>query len=549
MYEFPHSNNFDSDLREIVELYLTVKDLPKTWETYKQILDTDYAELKAFVNGYFDNLDVQNEINNKIDSMVNDGTMENIIRPIFNEYNQELNVLKARMDTFTQLPDDATAGDAELADARIDYTGKTWGNVGEHIRGVTSELSSEIVELNKALIDYNKGVKFIAINKSCSDEHSEEYTIDFAIRTFVKITNMGGSEAFFSPQLFQDGVLKTGYNQLYQAGETKIIEIMNVNTDWIHGQWIPNDGYFTDYTWSIKIANSNNELFEYTIFSLTNDSPVKSNNTIIVDINNMHGSFKFINDAIAYAKNKYDVNTTPVTIFIKNGTYDLIPISSRNAVIDKGGNKISIIGESRDGVVITLTNTPASNNKIVEHGGESIIANITFKNIWYDDGTQLDTSHNAYCVHNDVGFNSRDKKYKTVLKNCYLYSEAFTPLGAGLQGNQVQVYEDCIFDFNCKEATGAYNDIGALYVHAPANSTATNCGLIIDNCTAIAQRMTRSLVLPNVEGSKPFSEIPTTIRRSIFVTNGNVNTLVNKENTLLTVDSALNNVESLNFTY
>lgn len=144
MHEFPHTNNFDSDLREILEMYLTVKDLPKTWETYKQMMDTEFAELKAFVNDYFDNLNVQNEINNKIDSMVKDGTMNNIIRTFFNECEQQIAVLEERMDTFTSLKEGSTTGDAELHDGRTDYTGKTWGNIGSHIRGVTSELSSEI---------------------------------------------------------------------------------------------------------------------------------------------------------------------------------------------------------------------------------------------------------------------------------------------------------------------------------------------------------------------------------------------------------------------
>ena len=38
-----------------------------------------YNELYTFVNDYFDNLDVQNEINNKIDEMIKDGTLEEII--------------------------------------------------------------------------------------------------------------------------------------------------------------------------------------------------------------------------------------------------------------------------------------------------------------------------------------------------------------------------------------------------------------------------------------------------------------------------------------
>lgn len=39
-----------------------------------------FVELKDFVDNYFDNLDVQDEINNKLDAMAEDGTLENIIK-------------------------------------------------------------------------------------------------------------------------------------------------------------------------------------------------------------------------------------------------------------------------------------------------------------------------------------------------------------------------------------------------------------------------------------------------------------------------------------
>lgn len=45
-----------------------------------------FIELKSYVDSYFDNLDVQQEINNKLDAMVVDGTMERIInQEIFGE--------------------------------------------------------------------------------------------------------------------------------------------------------------------------------------------------------------------------------------------------------------------------------------------------------------------------------------------------------------------------------------------------------------------------------------------------------------------------------
>lgn len=48
-------------------------------------LQTLYEELRRYVENYFDNLDVQEEINNKLDSMVEDGTLENILSKYIDE--------------------------------------------------------------------------------------------------------------------------------------------------------------------------------------------------------------------------------------------------------------------------------------------------------------------------------------------------------------------------------------------------------------------------------------------------------------------------------
>ena len=43
-----------------------------------------YIELKSYVDNYFNNLDVQEEINNKLDSMVADGTLPEIVASYLN---------------------------------------------------------------------------------------------------------------------------------------------------------------------------------------------------------------------------------------------------------------------------------------------------------------------------------------------------------------------------------------------------------------------------------------------------------------------------------
>ncbi len=50
-----------------------------------------YNELQDYVNNYFDNLDVQEEINKKLDQMVEDGTLDKIINDkIFSELNEKI---------------------------------------------------------------------------------------------------------------------------------------------------------------------------------------------------------------------------------------------------------------------------------------------------------------------------------------------------------------------------------------------------------------------------------------------------------------------------
>lgn len=58
-----------------------------------------FTELQTYINNYFDNLDVQEEINNKLDEMVEDGTMDQIInQEIFGQINSDISNLKEYVD-------------------------------------------------------------------------------------------------------------------------------------------------------------------------------------------------------------------------------------------------------------------------------------------------------------------------------------------------------------------------------------------------------------------------------------------------------------------
>lgn len=146
--------------------YTDFHELNLDWflEEFKKVtdkvtdLDTTVQQFTEFVTHYFDNLDVQQEINNKLDQMAADGSLSALIQPLFDEYkvqiateidgykveiNAEMDaqddkiaVLEGRMDTFASLPDGSmsTAADAEMVDIRVAQTGVTYSTAGDSVR-------------------------------------------------------------------------------------------------------------------------------------------------------------------------------------------------------------------------------------------------------------------------------------------------------------------------------------------------------------------------------------------------------------------------------
>lgn len=148
---------YDDSLSYYELLNKLVDYLNKTMEDVSN-MDTDmtnmytaYDQLHAYVNTYFDSLDVQDKINNKLDEMAEDGSLYAIIRqytdPIVNEQNQKINVLESRMDAFTTLQDGSTTGDAELQDIRVGYDGTIYRSAGNAVREQVSSLKEDLDDL------------------------------------------------------------------------------------------------------------------------------------------------------------------------------------------------------------------------------------------------------------------------------------------------------------------------------------------------------------------------------------------------------------------
>lgn len=99
--DFPTLPDFGQMITQACEVVASVRGIPYDFngtlslenkfvvlfKTVKEMFDAQdalvksYKELYEFVNTYFDNLDVQKEINNKLDNMSREGTLLNIIKP------------------------------------------------------------------------------------------------------------------------------------------------------------------------------------------------------------------------------------------------------------------------------------------------------------------------------------------------------------------------------------------------------------------------------------------------------------------------------------
>ena len=82
---------------KVNELITGFDDLSKdTHDTVEEYIDKfnelndDFVELHDYVEDYFENLDVQTEINNKLDAMVEDGTLAEMIDPVLEAFEAEI---------------------------------------------------------------------------------------------------------------------------------------------------------------------------------------------------------------------------------------------------------------------------------------------------------------------------------------------------------------------------------------------------------------------------------------------------------------------------
>lgn len=128
-------------------------------------------QLQNWIDEYFDNLDVQQEINQKLDEMAENGQLQAIMERFFSRYDQLLvEEKKAREQGDAKLSaqianiiahNDDTEGNSELIDIRTGFDGTTYATAGAAVRGQTRQIANDIKvtdSMNHKRIDFTESM-------------------------------------------------------------------------------------------------------------------------------------------------------------------------------------------------------------------------------------------------------------------------------------------------------------------------------------------------------------------------------------------------------
>ena len=207
-------NNIQDDLiKELRDLYL---------EFNEKGIDKNIVIQK--VNYFLENSVKIKDIISKL--ITNTNNIKNINTQLDNKANQsDLEVERARIDSFTRLSEGSTTGDAELIDARVGTDGEVYTNVGNSIRTQINRMYSNIETYIGKSLKYNyewiDGGYIDNTNGNLVSNNNWKYT------DFIKITDGVKSLGVFTTL---EG--SYSYNAFYDINKT-FISNFSVNSSTI----------------------------------------------------------------------------------------------------------------------------------------------------------------------------------------------------------------------------------------------------------------------------------------------------------------------------
>lgn len=419
-----------------------------------------YVQLKNYVDNYFTNLDVQEEINNKLDEMAENGELNDILEPLisqkFANLQSQVDSNTSRINEFTSLPDGSTSGDAELTDIRVSYNGQSFPNAGTQVRETDKNLGNAIDFLNnnrlnfvhKNLIDYSKVTENYMITNQTLNNGNVVLSPNTNVVSYTQgIHLIPGQSLYFLLPFTGLGSVMTFDS--YTGVVFKNLAMVN------NGERVDIDGF---NMWKFNYTATKNEIVffcsqmingnykNYSIVDfipLTNyffknetvlDNTILLNSNIKIDVGSSY-DFNSLTQAIDYLKNQF---FNKAIIYLHRGTYDYEAEGNSGLGYQIPAN-VDIIGLNNP-VISYISSTPKNNTAAIHFPYNNNFENITFK------------AYNCrYVIHDDnpevlplsyVNYKNCIFEYTGTTNNRECIG---TTLGCGFGVNHNVTFEGCTF--------------------------------------------------------------------------------------------------------
>lgn len=484
---------------ESMSYYETLCGLLSILRTQEEVINNNadlLAELELYVQNYFKNLDVQTEINNKLDEMAKDGTLEELIA----QYINLASVLA--FNNVNEMKNATNLINGSFAKTYGFYIVNDGGDALYKIRNITT---SDVVD-NATLIAINDNLVAEFINPSVVDLKKigvkgdgitdDTELINLGLTKFNNVyfsdgTYMINAETHILPKsnstinLSKSAILKAISNSL---DDYSIVKLENVENVKICGGTIFGDRethLSTTGEWGhcIYLKNSNNIILNDIILKnawgdglyISNCSNVKTQN-LITDNARRNGyslisvdGFYSLNDLIQNTngtspESGVDIEPNLNTEKIKNVIFDNLQTKNNN----NSGFLIYIhnLDDTSDDIDITLNNYCDDESKL----GLSISKNEKIQGNININNPLLLNNKNSGIRMEDLNYNENSKVliYRPKIINCNTLNNSTTKYGSAIclysdntsknieMGN-VEIIEPYIINKN----TGNYIDISS----------------------------------------------------------------------------------------
>lgn len=527
MNQYPASNFHDLNLDWLLE---QMKNCLAEWNETKtdwENLEADNTEFKAYVTNYFDNLDVSDEISAKIDELVEDGTLLEIIT------------------------DDPTGEGSALSDA-------VGGWISAHLHPEPTDV----------MIDDSLTVSGAAADaKTVGD-------IVFDLQDKVNIAFKTGKQFLKNPDpgfyLNNSGTI-TRYHDESNV-DWRTFDSFSVKAGVYFTNETPNNFSYAKYSNDTVVAfptianRITNNLYEINlqydaIIYYTNDNRVVLTSAVMFCSLELPAQYADDIFKVAYQFENAFIDSQRVFVVGKTQKYRTIQAACNAASagdtilvlpgdyfeqVSIWGKKLHIIGTNKQ--LCKLIDTSGNYDTPPLEMNVGTLANITIM----ETGTTADPSlpdgkyKTSYCLHIESGENANGEEF--LIENCNFINNVHACIGCGLYENLTVHFRNCSFHSTDEGSRGDDWERATFYYHSNTGENVNGQRMIVENCLIHAAK--QYCVWAGKVGGSSGSTISTFVGNTLYSdTHYNTDSVINSNfdsEFVLSEASSGNNVNKLN---